>query len=264
MMNGDAAGALEGYGRGLAIVEAMAKDDPQNARLRLDAAQYRLSTGSVLANERRYTQALPVLNQAIEALEQIGAFTPQEITTAAEASQLEARRSLAAGYICKGEVLNGTGNLRGALDNYRNAVAALQSTSAESADAFTRCVTADGYIRLGRALIANGQPQDASEAYHKSLALMEPLVLEHPDEAPARYVLVDGYFGLGNLAAREGHWQEAKSWQERSWDAWQRIPSPGRFSPLGFACRKASTIQQQIDVCSAALARRLQAPPEER
>jgi tetratricopeptide (TPR) repeat protein len=162
--------------------------------------------------------------------------------------------SLATGRIYRGDVLAATGNLRGALDDYRKGIATLES-SAENADVLTRCILATGYVKLGRALIEAGQAQGASIAYHKSLALMEPLVWEHPDEAPARYVLTDGYSGLREFSDRLERWQEAKSRQERSLDAWQRISNPGPFSPLGFACGKANAIQQQIDMCNAVLAR---------
>jgi eukaryotic-like serine/threonine-protein kinase len=247
-MDADWTRAPDASRRALAIVESMARDDPQNDRLRLDIVEYRLVSSVVLIHQGRYTQASPALDQSI-------AFLEKRQAVASASSENEVPLMLASGYLWRGESFAGTGDPRAALDRYRKAVTVLETASAANADSGMRCELAAVYSKLGAALAASGQAPDALNAFRKSLDLMEPLVRQHPDEAPARYVLADAYFGLGELSTRQASWQEARSWFAQSLDTWRRIANPGPVSPLGFACRNPAAMRRQIARCDRMLPR---------
>jgi hypothetical protein len=64
----------------------------------------------------------------------------------------------------------------------------------------------------------------------------------------ALYVVADASSGLGDVFAARARgrvpedqqkaqqWYEARSWYERSADAWRQVHNPGAMSPGGFDC----------------------------
>lgn len=237
MMDGNWAFALAGFERGLKIVETMAKDDPQNSRLQLDAAEFRLGAGTALLMERHYAKAGEAISHAIRSLK-------ASATAAAQASNLEVPKALASGYVWSAELLAATGRHGEAVGACRKAIAMLERVLAENVDAQDRCLLASCYLKLGERLAASGQSNEAREAFQKGRALIEPLVSKRPEHVPARYVLADVYFRLGELAKHD--WPEGRPWLERSLEEWRHIPNAGRVSPLSFTCGSPGDVEREV------------------
>ena len=102
------------------------------------------------------------------------------------------------------------------------------------------------------------------ETYRSSLAIVEPLSRAQSPTPQVLYTVADTYEGIGRLvvkqaqtqsssAGRTESWKEARSWFERSAEAWRRIQNPGKFSPSGFTAGDPHRAAVGIALCDSAL-----------
>jgi serine/threonine protein kinase len=230
LVNGDAAGALEANQRSLTVIDSMAKADPQNATLQLDAAGSRLAIGEDLLCAGRFAEGEPMLRRAVQIQDEVLTRNPAD-------QQVPQYRGYA--EIWLGETLARTGNTEAALDSYRKGIRDLESFAAPAPD--VRSDAATGYARLGTALAKLARPQEAEAAYRKALAIAQPLATAAQPNMRAWYAIADASFGMGELsrmaAARlprdssQQQWREARDWYSKSVEAWGKIPNPGAVTP---------------------------------
>jgi serine/threonine protein kinase len=251
-MNGDAAGAMVAHRQGLAIVDPMAKADPQNATLQLDLAGQTLSVGADLATAGRAAEGEANLRRAIQMYDTILAGNRTD-------QQVPQYRGYA--EIWLGETLVGLGKTEAAVESYRNGIRDLESLVAATPDAQSDVAT--GYVGLGKALAKLGHAQDAETAYRKALAIAQPLAAAKQPNMRAWYAIADACFGMGELsrmaAARlprdssQQRWREAREWYSKSSEAWDKIPNPGVVTPSLLPCSRPTQATRAIADCDRAL-----------
>ena len=247
MMNGDAAGALAATERSLAIVEELAKADPQNATLQLDLAGGYRETGTSLLMIGRNAEAEGMLRRSIRIYDDVLVHSPAD---------QQAPHFTGIGEIFLGEALARTGKTPAALESYQKGIATLIRAANGEPDMLSEAATGD--VRLGTVLAKSGRGQEASASYRNALAIAEPLASAKPPNTPALYAVADAYFGMGEISRvtaahsptdsaryRQG-WTEAREWYLKSADAWGKIPNPGVVAPNGFPCGSPKTVAQAI------------------
>jgi tetratricopeptide (TPR) repeat protein len=240
LMDSRPASALESFRQALAILEPMAKADPQNALLRQDVAGAWSNIGRALVIQGRYADGLSMLDRAIRVFEQ---------SVDQNRSLKEIQLALGISLIWRGEALLGAGNASAALDGFEKGVQAFMQTGNGSNGASVALVV--GHSKSAAALVALGKTQDASEEYKKALAILEPL--KTPQNLPASYAAADVYFGLGDLSKQRQRWIEAREWYQKSADASGKIPNPGAVSPEGFRYRGPAEAAHALAICDVAL-----------
>jgi serine/threonine protein kinase len=252
LMNGDVAGALAAHQRGLAIVDPMAKADPQNATLQLDRAGQLLSIGTDLVNAGRDAEGEAMLRRAIQIYD--------EVLTRNRADQQVPQYR---GYseIWLGETLARTGRTEAALESYHKGIRDLESLVAGTPD--ERSDVATGYVRLGTALAKFARSQDAEAAFHKALAITQPLAAAEPPNMRAWYAIADASFGLGELsrmavpgssgASSRQQWREARDWYGKSVEAWGKISNPAAVTPSLLPCGHPTQATRAIADCDRVL-----------
>jgi tetratricopeptide (TPR) repeat protein len=254
LMDARPASALESFRQSLAILEPMAKADPQNALLRQDVAGAWSNIGRALVIEGKYADGLAMLDRAVRALEQ---------SAEQDHSLKEIPFALGVSFIWRGEGLLRAGKTDEALQSFQNGVSrfmplASGSNGAAIALAMSNSKVASAFVRLK-------ETQDASSAYGKALAILEPLQPAQSRNIRATYAAADVYFGLGDLskslatrpAAAPGEqrrrWSQAREWYRKSADALEKIPNAGGVSPQGFIYHGPAEAARAILSCEAAL-----------
>jgi len=252
LMNGDPAGALEAQQRSLAVVDSMAKADPQNATLQLDTAGARLAIGEDLLFVDRYAEGEAMFRRAIQIQDEVLARNRAD-------QQVPQYR----GYseIWLGENLARTRKMEAALESDHKGIHDLESLVAATPDAQSDVAT--GYVRLGTVLAKLARSQDAEAAYRKALAIAQPLATAAQPNMRAWYAVADACFGMGELsrvsAARlrgpssMERWREAREWYSRSSDAWAKIPNPGAVTPSALPCSHPTQATRAIADCDRVL-----------
>ena len=252
LMNGDAAGALGANQRALAIVDPMAKADPQNATLQLDNAGAQLAIGTDLLNVGRDAEGEAMLRRAIQIYDEVLARNRAD-------QQVPQYR----GYseIWLGETLARTGRTEAALDSYHKGIRDLESLVAAAPDAKSDVAT--GYARLGTALAKLARSQDAEAAYHKALVIAQPLAAAEQPNMRAWYAIADACLGLGDLsrvgAARSVRgssrqpWREARDWYSKSAEAWGKISNAAAVTPSLLPCSHPTQATRALADCDRIL-----------
>ena len=254
LMDAKPASALESFRQSLAILEPMAKADPQNALLRQDVAGEWSNIGRALVIEGKYADSLAMLDRAVHALEQSARQDP---------SLKEIPLALGTNYIWRGEALLGLGRAGEALESFEHS--SLRFTQIANGSNGGAISLAVSHTKSAAALMTLGQTQDASVAYRKALAILEPLNTAQRANLPASYALADAYFGLGDLSKKSAelseatsgqqlrHWKAARDWYQRSAGASGKIPNPGAVSPQGFTYHGPAEAARAIGLCDSAL-----------
>ena len=252
LMDARPAAALENYQQAFAIVEPMAKADPQNALLGQDMADFRINIGRALVLESKYADGFQMLDRATQAYEQYA-----KVGRPRNGLSFELGTSL----VWRGEALLGMGRPDAAFECFEKAASDFQPMAAASGRAGVSLAVAD--LKSAGALVGLGRTDDALADYHKALTILEPLKSMQPANLSAIYSLVDVYFGLGELsknlagharaAEQRKHWADARKWYQESADAWRQLPNPGAVSPEGFTYHRATA--REIRLCDTALHR---------
>jgi non-specific serine/threonine protein kinase/serine/threonine-protein kinase len=254
---GKPAEAVEYYRKALTIFEGLAAADPANAVARRDLTVAYQRLGDVLAETGSPAQALESFRKALAI---------QKALAAADPANANARRDSAISYIKIAGTLSATGDRAGALENHRQAVAIFEVLAAEDpTNAQARQHLARSYHGIGDELQAAGDVAGAVNRYRQAVTILEALLAKEPMDAEVRADLVHSYTRLGELLATLGanataplsqrveHWQQARSWYQRSLDVLLDMRRRGLLTDTD--ANRPDSIAREIATCDAALAK---------
>ena len=260
MMDGDSAGAIKNYRARLEITEKMAAGDPKNVSARLDVADSYAFAGLAAAELGDERQGLAMLQKAIDILEG---------ETARDPKLSFARRLLGLFSLFRGQVLQKSGKLDGALSDFKRTAAIYEAiASANSNDTDAQIELAAVNSKIADVLVMRGESGSAVGMYQNSIAVVEPFAHGAHPLLQAQYAAADAYRGLGttlqkqalengaSMAQQKASLKQACSWYQQSLAEWQRVPNPGKYSPTGFETAGPSRVAQEVSSCEAQLAKR--------
>jgi len=251
----DPAGALDNYGKMLAIAEKLAAADPANPRLAYDRAMALLKTANAIPPENGEA-AIEMLGQAraiFESLAKTGPDQPRLRYSLCAVWQFLARRQAHAG------------DAAGALRSYREEMRIIEEMLASGAqDLQLQRALWTSCQELAKAQAAARQRADAIDLARKAIAAAEAARAIDPSNAVTQSLLPQAYATAGavraTLAAAPGapaaerreDWTEARDAFQKSAGGWEQIhPIHGwpkdRDAPLAHARAEAAR-------CAAALA----------
>jgi len=252
MLNGKPTDALKYFQKDFQRIQSLAAADPKNALMQARAVMLRARMGNAMVETGRVEEGRRVLEQAL--VEAVALVKSSDDT---KNRSYQAHANQAQIEMWTGEALERTGNSSGALQHYSRA-RQLYSDIGVNALAAS--------IHLGRAYLKTRNLTKAGEEYHKALSIADSMISSKPANVEVLYALADTYAGLGDLSAmlarkaasakeRFTQWSEARHWYEKSLNAWQRIPNPGRISNTGFEASDPRQIARRLAQCSAELLR---------
>jgi tetratricopeptide (TPR) repeat protein len=247
---GNTAGALQSYGKALAIRQRLAELDPSNAEARRELANGYSSLSSVLNVSGDSAAAMSNSKKAVDILEALQSANPgnsQILHDMAVAYQYlgnayvvtedwqhvaECRRKTLAIYqgqlavtptdgstqrnvsltlTALGAVLAKLRDREGALRYFRQAIA--MDERAAAADPRSEQLQSDlaaSYYGLGFVLAELGDPDQALVYYRKSLPIREALLARDPHDARKQMRLANNYQDIGKLLNRRGELDSAE------------------------------------------------------
>jgi tetratricopeptide (TPR) repeat protein len=245
LIQGNLTAARQDFQSSLHRFEPLAKPDPENKMLQSDVWVGRFEYGRALAVGGRYSEALPVMKDALRGYQSL--HLEADVGVAPPAMQA---------WI--GEAQAGTHDLRGALKSFETSASGLAEDQANFDDA--RCDLAMVETKIGNVLLTMGKPVEAKEHYEKAQTIAKlPESIEHND-FPALYAAADSYAGLGDIAllqARatsdiETHQKllhDACGSYHSALDVWKHIPHQSRYTGSGYLSRDPETLAQQMALC---------------
>jgi serine/threonine protein kinase len=256
LLDGNATGALQSYREELRIVAPLAAADPTNAVLQYDFGCAHARVGNALAILGNQRSGFVMFNRAVHMF---------ETQLARDPAYTEPRFCLAATRIWMGEAFTRTGNTAQALQSYERGLAGWEPLAQHSEGAGTQAVCAGLRARIGVLLTKKGKRDQASEEYQRALMIAESIASVNPNILEAQYSLADVYSGLAELSQMQAldlsqpiqrqiwYWNEARSYFQRSLDAWKRIPNPGARTPVGFACGDPTRVARELKSCGTVI-----------
>jgi tetratricopeptide (TPR) repeat protein/predicted Ser/Thr protein kinase len=218
---GDLRRALEHYRQAAALREELMAKDPHNpgrkrslAGLHLRISDLSLATGDRAEAVMRCRKALKIY-EALVALNPGSVQDRRSLTTVSkklavllmtdDERRLENDRRLVAEFTKLANDQAKRGDAAGAIENYRKALAALESPAAiRSADTTARLKISDLYRRLADQLRRAGDHRGAMESYRKMMELAEAVVIVEPANSMAREYLSTSHYRIGDMLARNG------------------------------------------------------------
>jgi serine/threonine protein kinase/tetratricopeptide (TPR) repeat protein len=256
LMDGNSKGAIENYRTALGLIKTMGID-PQDALSRTDLATTEAILGQAMAQSGDKRGGLALLSRAIAKLDHEVALDPKHV---------EIGRALGLLYVWRGQIFLVSNNLEGALADFRKATSIFGRISASDAhDADTRINLAAAEAKIADALVPKGDLDAAGENYRKVQSVIETFAHSVPPNVQAQYTLADTYSGLGVIFQKRAtqvgvsadkqreHWNEARSWFQKSFDEWRQVRNPGVMSPGGFDADGPGMVAQKLAACDAAL-----------
>ena len=264
LIEGDATAALAINRKALEIASKLALADPRDTQARLALAEDYGNLADSLSKSGNNAEAIKSTAQGLTILKQLVALNPQST---------EFRGMQAAVYTSAGDAYARSGDGLRALQSYREALSILSRVQSEDpANVDGRLRVAGVSNKVAAMSVRLHDLPAATAMYQKALELVRPeATASHPNEQ-ALYSTADSYAGLGemeiNLASdttqtvrkQITHWDQARSWFQRSMSTWKQIAEPGMISPDGFDSIPPRAVTRQLGRCKEALAR-LGAPP---
>jgi non-specific serine/threonine protein kinase/serine/threonine-protein kinase len=230
--------------------------DANDQQAPLSAAEAALNVGVALTVLGNPKEALKYLRRSIDVFEKALASDPKNVG---------ANYDLAGAYVWQGSVLSDLSEPVAALEEYHKALVIQQRLALQDpSNTYWRETSAGTYAKMGDFLRREHKPGSAEENYRRAVSISEALLAADRNKVEPKYVLADTYFGLGELSyaraaqtlyspQRLAALAEAKSWYERSSDAWRQIPHPAVVSPDGLAWGDSKQVWQALARCQAAL-----------
>jgi tetratricopeptide (TPR) repeat protein len=175
-----------------------------------------------------------------------------EAEVALNLASSESRSDLAVAYFRFGEMLEKKGDLPGALQHYKRAVAIEESmTGADPTNTVAQGDLSEDYMKVSDVSLKLGDRAKALEGYRKALSIREELVAKTPDNAEGRTQLARIYESLGDcfsLVAKNvkptADRLEAKHWYQQSLDVWTDLQRRGTLT--SDYVKKPNEVKQKI------------------
>ena len=197
---GDLAGALESYKKAMAIREALAAANPNDASIQSELLNDYFHLSFVLMDAGDFSGALDVLRKGLPMAQKLEA-------THADPSY----KDVLAGFYWKtGGILNQTGDYAHAAESFRQSAAIREpiAAAANSNPQFRTHLVGD-YIGLARALRDTGDVNEALDASNKGIHLLEELSRSNPTNATLREYLGEAYSLSAPLLEKKGDVDQA-------------------------------------------------------
>jgi non-specific serine/threonine protein kinase/serine/threonine-protein kinase len=192
---GNKTGALESYGKSLAIRDELLKADPDNVQARRDQAMTHDRVGDLLRIMGDTASALQHYHQALALRQSLAADAP----TAGQ-KDMQPQLDLGTSYQRIGDLLAMTGKRTEAIENQRQAMAIFEQATAIKPD--DKRIKRDlfiGYVKMGDRLAGAGDKTAALERYRSALQIAEALSAAEPDNARAKRELAVCHDKVGNI-----------------------------------------------------------------
>jgi eukaryotic-like serine/threonine-protein kinase len=256
MMKGDVTGARGEYRRAADILAPLADADPKNLELDYDLASDRAGLGQALAVQGKYQEGLALLEQAGMMLESDMARDP---------AYIEPRDELLSVRVWSGDAYRSRGETTHAFQSYDKALTIADKLALETHTGRDLSIVGIVYERIGSVLARMRKTELASEHFRQGLQAAEPIMAAKPNVIEARYAVADLYASMGEQSERLASatnrtqrerlrsWSEAKTWYQKSVDAWHGIQNPGVTTPSGFACGSPRNVAAAIARSNQAL-----------
>ncbi len=256
LMEGDPAHALSNYRMSLTTSTKISDADPKDGDARSMVGEANLNMGVCLAKLGNQREALAYLLRGIAIFEKAAAADPLQ-----EAINWD----LTLAYVHQAGIAT---DRKMALADYNKALAIDQRLGKVDTGSPDWLENEAGVrIKMGDFFRKNNDWESAAESYNRAVAIAERIMAAHADRQEALYALADAYFGLGQIASHRAQqssqslaeqaakWNDAKSWYQRSSDAWQHIYHPAAISPNGFDCGDPQEASRQLALCKSVLAK---------
>ena len=200
---GDRAGALESYGKAIAVFDAMAAENPGDQKARGGAAVMRIRIGDMQQAQGDLDAALENYRGALQRAEPLAAEDPKNDRF---------RRILALSYRKLADLETQRGEFAQALRNARNAAEINQSlAAADPENAQASANFALSLTTLADLQSKTGNPAGALDEYRQANAILERLSTAAPTNLFTRGNLADSLVATGTLLARQGRVAEARA-----------------------------------------------------
>lgn len=245
----DGEGAIAYYQKSNELCDAIIKTDPSNLEARAIAGLGLRRLGAEF--------------EAAEPKTALGYYR-KALTLTQEREQLDPKNAqiqivLADCYSNIGRALMIDGLEQQALENFNLALGIFRGRlELDPNDALTKTSLSQTYNNIGNVLAQSSRFQEALENYKLALNMREVHVQQNPAESAMQGRLGETTFDLGDLYAKMAvqngkaeHWQEAKTWYQRSFEVWQSLSNNGTLQ--GYQAKKPEETLKAINKCDSAL-----------
>ncbi|HEX5732783.1 MAG TPA: protein kinase [Blastocatellia bacterium] len=193
---GDSSGALESYGKSIAIREAVVASSDSTAEDRRALAAVYALRGTVLWGRGDSEGALENHRKAQAIGEALLAENPDDTETA---------RTLWSGYLRIGYAQAQSGDIQAGVESFNKGRAIIERlVAADPTNATARRDMAVNYSAIGEALVETGEDlRGGIEYFHKALVIDQELLKASPLDANAMNNVAVDYSNLGDAMARD-------------------------------------------------------------
>jgi tetratricopeptide (TPR) repeat protein len=173
--------ALQSYQAQLAIVERLAKADPDNTMGQRDLSVSYNKIGNILSSQGKLTDALRSFSDGLAIVERLAKADPNNTQWQYDLGFSNERI---------GDVLVAQGNLAGAMKSYRARHEIITHLAkADPNNAQWQRDLSVSYNKIGSVLVQQGTPTEAQQSFRHGLAIIEHLALVDPDNTQWQYDL---------------------------------------------------------------------------
>jgi len=253
---GATAKALLHYRMDLEIVEKLAAGDPNDHEASLEVGEGALNVGTACALLGRTAESLHYLDQSARTMEKALELDPKGEGP---------NNDLILTYVWRASMESSAAHAASAPADYHKALTiADRLASLDSGNSSWREATGAIHAKLGDFYRNQSQPDAATQNYRDSIAIAEKLATADAQDPQPRYILGDACFGMGELSLarakgsaqeRQAALREARSWYQRSLDAWRHISHPLIVSSDGYAWGDSKQVTLALARCEALLER---------
>jgi tetratricopeptide (TPR) repeat protein len=197
---GDAAGALAGYRKALALQEALVQRQPFNGTVQRDLAQTLLGIGDVQLTMMDPTAALASYRRSLSIAGKLAVDAPDD---------RDRLRAVAAAHYRIGDALRHLRNRAGALESLQQAIAILERLTVDGSDLESRRLLARGYKRVGNVRVELGEIPESVPLLQRAVSLNEELAAADPLNTSLRNEVAMSHVDLGRAYLRGRRFADA-------------------------------------------------------
>ena len=253
----DFPGALEYFGKALAIFERLGAAEPANESFQTQISAAHRSIGAVLAMQKNWPAALEQYRMALPTDEAHLALHPDA---------LSARQDLSVSYSNTGFILVRQGELDAGLEYYLKALKIRGAlAAADPNDTAAQMALSNTYNYIGGIYAQEGKLAPGIEYYKKGLALREALLRKDPANDNFRFAVATSQESIGRRFAefavraqkvsteKLSYCRESVTWLERAWPVFLKRRAEGRQE--GAEVQDFEVMQRDLQTCRQTIAR---------